>query len=109
MLEKAVQVLEDKKARNISVIDIRDISTLADYFVICSGTSVRHIQTLADNVEDQMELSGFKRFHKEGQDSKRWIIIDYGEVIIHIFDKEYREYYNIERIWSDGILLKTVD
>ncbi len=109
MLEKAVQILENKKARNINVIDIRDVSTLAEYFVICSGTSNRHIQSLADSVDEEMSLSGFEKLRIEGYDSKKWIIIDYGEVIIHIFDKQYREYYDIERIWSDGILLMSVD
>lgn len=100
--EKAFEILEDKKARNIEIIDISDVSTLADYFLISSGTSVTHIRTLADELEHKMEEEGYNMLHKEGYNSARWILLDFGELVVHIFHEEDRSFYNLERLWSDG-------
>ncbi len=102
MLEKAVGVLEDKKARDIEVIDISQVSTLADFFVICNGTSITHIKTLADELELKMAEAGYRHNHKEGYGSARWILMDFGEIVVHIFHEEDRSFYNLERLWSDG-------
>lgn len=102
MLEKAVGVLEDKKARDIEVIDISGVSTLADFFVICNGTSITHIKTLADELEQKMAEAGYRYHHKEGYGSARWILMDFGEIVVHIFHEEDRSFYNLERLWSDG-------
>lgn len=102
MVKKAVEILEDKKARDIEVIDISGISTLSDYFVICNGTSITHIKTLADELEIKMAEAGWRYNHKEGYGSARWILMDFGEVVIHIFHEEDRSFYNLERLWSDG-------
>ena len=100
--EKAFEVLEDKKARNIEVIDISEVSTLADYFIICSGSSTTHNRTLADELELKMGEAGYNMIHKEGYESARWILLDFGELVIHIFHEEDRSFYNLERLWSDG-------
>jgi ribosome-associated protein len=97
--------LEDKKARNIELIDISDVSILADYFIISSGTSVTHIKTLADELEEKMEEAGCNLLHKEGYNSARWILLDFGELVVHIFHEEDRSFYNLERLWSDGKFL----
>lgn len=102
MVEKAVEILEGKKARNIEVIDISEISTLADFFVICSGTSITHIKSLADELEFMMAEAGYKHCHKEGYTSARWILTDFGDVVVHIFHEEDRSFYNLERLWSHG-------
>ncbi len=102
MVEKAVEILESKKARDIEVIDISEVSTLADFFVICNGTSITHIRTLADELDEKMSEAGYKYIHKEGYNSARWILADYGEVVVHIFHEEDRSFYNLERLWSDG-------
>jgi iojap-like ribosome-associated protein len=101
-VQKAVGILEDKKARDIDVIDISGVSTLADCFVICNGTSVTHIKTLTDELELKMAEAGYKSLHIEGYNSARWVLLDYGEVVIHIFHEEDRSFYNLERLWSDG-------
>lgn len=100
--QKAYEIMEDKKARNIEIIDISKISTLADYFIICSGTSTIHIRTIADELEQKMEEAGYNLIHKEGYESARWILLDFGEVVIHIFHEEDRSFYNLERLWADG-------
>lgn len=104
VLQIIVDILEGKKAKDISTINIEGISTLADYFVVCSGTSSTHIRSLADELEVKMEEAGYKILHKEGYDSARWILIDYGDVIVHIFHEEDRSFYKLERLWSDGLI-----
>lgn len=100
--EKAYEILEDKKAKNIEIIDISKISTLADYFIICSGTSTVHIRAVADELDLKMNEAGFNLIHKEGYESARWILLDFGELVIHIFHEEDRSFYNLERLWADG-------
>lgn len=103
LVGKISKILEDKKAKDIKTIDIRDITILADYFVICSGTSTTHIKSLSDEVETKLEEEGIHlAANKEGYNSARWILMDYGSVIVHIFHEEDREFYNLERLWSDG-------
>ncbi|HEY9060144.1 MAG TPA: ribosome silencing factor [Pseudobacteroides sp.] len=104
MVDKIVEILDSKKAKDINVISIENISILSDYFVICNGTSSTHIKTLADELEEKMEEQGLRCFHKEGYNSARWILLDYGDVIVHIFHEEDRGFYNLERLWSDGVL-----
>lgn len=104
MIDKIIGFLDEKKAKDINIINIEEISVLADYFVICSGTSTTHIRTLADELETKMEKSGYKCSHVEGYNSARWILLDYGEVVVHIFHEEDRKFYNLERLWSDGIV-----
>ncbi|CDG35908.1 MAG TPA: ribosome silencing factor [Acetivibrio thermocellus] len=104
LAEKIVSILEEKKAKDLNIIDIREISILADYFVICSGTSTTHIKTLADEVEEKMLEAGIELLHKEGYNSARWILLDYGEVVVHIFHEEDRQFYNLERLWADGVM-----
>ena len=107
--DKIVEILEDKKAKDISIINIEEITSLADYFVICTGTSTTHIKTLADELDERMDKQGFKPLRKEGYNSARWILIDYGDVVVHIFHEEDRSFYKLERLWSDGVLTKIDD
>ncbi len=104
LIEKMSAALEDKKAKDINVIDIHEISILADYFIICHGTSTTHIKSIADGLDEKMEELGYKYLHQEGYNSARWILLDYGEVIVHIFHEEDRGFYNLERLWSDGVV-----
>lgn len=100
--EKAVEILEGKKARDLDVIDISEVSILADCFIVCSGTSTTHIRTLSDELEMKMAEAGYHALHREGYDSARWILLDYGDVVVHIFHEEDRSFYKLERLWSDG-------
>ena len=103
--DKMVGILEDKKAKDVMAISIENVSVLADYFVICNGTSTTHIRTLADEVEKSLESEdGVKLLHREGYNSARWVLLDYGDVIVHIFHEEDRKFYDIERLWSDGVI-----
>lgn len=102
MLKQIVKVLDDKKSMDICVLKIDRISTIADYFVICSGTSVTHTKAIADELEEKMSKSGLELLHKEGYDFGKWILMDYGSVIVHIFTKEERNFYDLERIWADA-------
>lgn len=101
---KFVGFLQGKKAKDINVIDIRGISVLADYFIICSGTSTTHIKAIADELGQKASEEGINHIHLEGYNSARWILVDYGDIVVHIFHEEDRSFYNLERLWSDGIL-----
>lgn len=105
MIRAAYDALDEKKAFDIKVIDIRKISTLADYIVIADGTNKRQVQALANNVEDKMHEAGFPRKSIEGYSDGGWILMDYYDIIIHVFSEETRRFYNIEKIWSDGELV----
>ena len=99
LLEQIIKVLEDKKAIDIKKVDIKD-KTIADYFVIASGTSSTHIKALADNVEENLKEQGIKPVKIEGYNSGTWILMDYSDVIVHIFTEEEREHYNLEDLWE---------
>jgi ribosome-associated protein len=104
LVEKIVAFMEEKKARDISVIDIRNVTVMADYFVICSGTSTTHIKAIADEIDFKLGELGLTANHREGYDTARWILLDYDDVIIHLFHQEDRDFYNLERLWSDGVM-----
>ncbi len=98
----AANALEEKKALDLSIIDIDKVSVIADYFVIASGSNTNQIQAMTDEVEERLSKAGFVPKHIEGYRSANWVLMDYGDVIVHIFDVENRAFYNLERIWKDG-------
>ncbi len=102
MAKLAIEALEDKKAEDIKVIDISEVSVLADYFIIAGGSNRSQIQALSENVEEKLGRAGFPVKQTEGYDTANWILQDFGDVIVHIFDKENRLLYDLERIWRDG-------
>ena len=102
IIKIAIDALEDKKAENIHIIDISEISTLADYFIITNGSNRSQVQALADNVSEKMAKAGVAIKQTEGYNSANWILLDYSDIVIHIFDKESRSFYDLERIWQDG-------
>lgn len=102
MLKIAYAALEDKKAFDIKIIDISRISTLCDYIVIADGTNKKQVQALCDNVEDNMGEAGYVHKGVEGYSEGGWILLDYYDIIVHIFSEESRRFYNIEKIWNDG-------
>ncbi len=109
MVKTAYHALEDKKAFDIKILDIRSVSSIADYFVIADGTSRNQVQAMCNNVEEYMEKSGFQMKSAEGYSEGGWILLDYYDIIIHIFSDEARRFYNIERIWSDGAVVSIQD
>ena len=98
----AIEALEDKKAEDIRVIEISEVSVLADYFLIASGKNRNQLQALADEVEEKLGRAGYPMKQSEGYDSANWILLDFGDIIIHLFDQENRLFYDLERIWRDG-------
>jgi len=105
MASMAVDALEDRKGEDVRVIDISEISTLADYFIIGSGTNINQVQALADSVQEKLGREGFLTKNVEGYDAGNWILLDFGDIIVHVFDKENRLFYDLERIWRDGKLI----
>ena len=102
MARIAYDALNEKKGEDIKIIDIAEVSTLGDYFVIANGNSSSQVTALVDNVEEVMHKAGFSLRQREGRTSGSWILLDFGDVIVHVFDKESRDFYNIERTWKDG-------
>ena len=101
--------LDDKKAENIQLIDISQVSTLGDYFVIASGANANQVQAMADAVEEKLGRAGVPPRSVEGYDGAKWILMDYGDIIVHVFDRDTRSFYDIERIWRDGRSLNLKD
>ena len=101
----AAAALEEKKAENIEVIEIDEISPLADYFLIASGTNRNQVHAIADFVEEKLGRAGYEVQHTEGYESANWILLDYGDIIVHIFDRKNRLYYDLDRIWRDGMAI----
>ena len=102
MVKLAVQALQDKKGEDVKIIDIREVSVLADYFIIASGSNGNQVQAMADNVEEMLGKAGYVSAQIEGYDSANWILMDYKDIIVHIFCREDRLFYDLERIWRDG-------
>ena len=102
MAKLAIEALEDKKAEDIKIIDISEVSVLADYFIIAGGSNPSQIQALCNNVDEKLGRAGYPSKQIEGYDTANWVLLDFGDIIVHIFDKENRLLYNLERIWRDG-------
>ena len=102
IVKAAVAALEDKKAEDIKVIDIREISPIADFFIIADGMNQNQIQAMRDAVDEALYKADLKVRQVEGNQSSTWILMDYNDIIIHIFSKEDRLFYDLERIWKDG-------
>jgi ribosome-associated protein len=102
MAKLAVDALEDKKGEEISVIDISKVSVMADYFIIANGSNESQVRALMESVEEALEKEGYVRKQREGTHKTGWILLDFTDIIIHIFDKENRLFYDLERIWRDG-------
>lgn len=98
----AVQALEDKKAEDVCIIDISEVSIIADYFIIAGGNNISQMQALSDAVEEKLGKAGYPLKQIEGYQTANWILQDFGDIIVHIFDRENRLFYDLERIWQDG-------
>ena len=96
------EALADKKGEDIRVIDIAGISVLADYFIIANGTNESQVRALVDNVEEELAKAGYEVKQREGYGLGSWVLLDFGDIIVHVFDRENRVFYDLERIWRDG-------
>lgn len=108
LLKMVAETLEEKKAIDIVSLDLHNLSLVTDYYIICHGNSDRQVQALADAVVERVEKAGYQVRGLEGMDTSRWILIDLGDVVVHIFHREDREYYDLERLWSDAKVVEPV-
>ena len=106
MVKTSVDALEDKKGEDIKVIDISEVSPIADSFILASGSNRSQVQAMADSVAEKMHRAGFSMKQIEGYDGANWILMDFVDVVVHIFDRESRNFYDLERIWKDGKLIE---
>ncbi len=98
----AAKILDEKKAHKIKLIKVRDLTVMADYLVIAHGTSSTHVRSLADDVEFLLKEQNITPIRKEGFNTKNWYVIDYGNIIVHVFSEDAREFYDLEHLWADG-------
>jgi ribosome-associated protein len=104
------EALLQKKAENIKLLDVRKVTTLTDYFIICHATTDTQVKAIADSVTDETKkVYGERVWRKEGYDTSRWIVLDYVNIVVHIFVQDLREYYGIERMWSDAVVSEIKD
>ena len=102
MVRIACKALDDKKAKDIKVIDIHEVSVIADYFVIASASNQNQVQAMVDNADEMLGRAGYEAKQIEGTRNSSWVLMDYGDMIVHVFDEENRLFYDLERIWRDG-------
>jgi len=105
MIRVATQAAKNKKASDIIALDISNISIMADYFIICCGNSTTQVKSIADEIKHKMSQAGFLLDHIEGYRGERWILLDYGDVVVHVFHVQEREFYGLERLWRDAKVL----
>lgn len=109
LAEFCAQKCLEKKAENVVILDLERLSSVADYFVVCSGFSDRQVSAIAQHVSDELRTTGVKTYHKEGFGDGRWCLIDFGTVIVHVFQDQLRDYYNLEGLWSDAKRIRITD
>lgn len=100
--QRVAQVARDRKGQDVVILDMHDVTLIADYFVIITGHNTIHVSSLADHVEDMMKNHGVSLFQRVGRERSQWILLDYSDVVVHIFTEEQRAYYNLERLWGDA-------
>ena len=103
LAKRIVELASDKLAENIVLLDIRALTTIADYFVICGGSSGRQVQAISREIQDTLRDEGVRPLHGEGETDSNWILLDYGSVIVHVFTTEERDFYKLERLWHEAI------
>ncbi len=102
----ARDALEDKKAEDIKILDLRHLSSVAECFVIASGNNVNQLKAMADNTEEQLFKHGIKLHHSEGYHSGAWVLLDFNGLVVHLFVKDRREFYDLDRVWADAEYIK---
>lgn len=101
-LSCCVQSALDKKAADLTVLEVKEVSSFADYFVICHGDSTRQVRGIARNIEEKMKEAGFLPFGVEGAREGQWVLLDYEDIVVHVFLKPVREFYDLERLWAEA-------
>lgn len=106
LAREAADLALSKKAEDIVILDLRGISTVTDFFVICSGSSDTHVKAISDAIESGLEAKGVRKWHIEGYTHRRWVLLDYVDVVVHVFNHKIREFYLLERLWGDAKIEK---
>ena len=106
MWRVAIQAAEEKQAKDLRVLDLREVTSFADYFIICTGSNIRQNQAIADEIEVSLKKLGEYAHSVEGRENAEWILMDYGDYVIHIFSEKARLYYDLERLWRDARVVK---
>ncbi len=96
------ELILSKKGYDIKILELKNLTTIADYFVLCTADSTTQVKAIADNIEKQLRDNGIKCYHKEGYDSLNWVLLDYVDLVVHIFKTDSRSYYNLEKFWGDA-------
>jgi ribosome-associated protein len=109
LANKITDLIFNKKGYDVKILDLRELVTFADYFVICSADSDTQVKAIADEIDKSLKDEGIKYWHKEGYMALQWVLIDYVDVVVHIFKKESRSFYNLERLWGDAPLTEAQD
>jgi ribosome-associated protein len=99
---RAARAALDKKAIDLTVLDVQGVSSVTDYLLVCSGRSAPHVKTIADAIRDELKADGVRPLHTEGQPESGWVLLDYGDVLMHVFLEDTRAYYALERLWGDA-------
>ncbi len=107
--EDITQIILSKKGFKIRILDLRKLSAFADFFVICSASSDTQVKAIADAVDKELREHGIKTYHREGYEALNWVLLDYFDVVVHIFKTEAREYYNLEKLWGDAKVIEIDD
>lgn len=107
--EDITQIILSKKGFKIRILDLRKLSAFADFFVICSASSDTQVKAIADAVDKELRERGIKTYHREGYEALNWVLLDYFDVVVHIFKTEAREYYNLEKLWGDAKVIEIDD
>ncbi len=102
ILKEAARLLEETKGEDIVALDLQNLSTVCDYFLIASGGSEQHVRALGEAVEDGLREKGARAWHREGAEGRRWLLLDYVDVVIHVFHKDTRDFYRLENLWADA-------
>lgn len=109
LANKITDLIFNKKGYDVKIIDLRKLTTITDYFVICTGDSDTQVKAIADEVDKQLRDEGIKSWHTEGYQGLNWVLIDFVDVVVHVFKKETREFYNLEKLWGDAPSVDAVD
>ena len=100
--QHAARAALDKRAADLSILDVRTVSSVTDYFLVCSGKSTTHVRTITDAIRQELKADGVRPMHAEGRPESGWVLLDYGDVLVHVFLEDTRAYYALERLWGDA-------
>ncbi len=109
LANKIAELIFNKKGYDVKILDLKDVASFSDYFVICTADSDTQVKAIADEVDKSLRDQGIKSWHKEGYKALNWVLIDYVDVVVHVFKKDMREFYNLEKLWGDAPVIEVED